>query len=658
MRLVPNSWGTTTGAEVRRTSKPLREFNPCHDPKDGRFAPKGSGDCGPGNPSDPGRNRAIYGQLVPDEQGLAFSRDEAEHAEQQIGPHRDAPDDAKDRVARTLAHALIDHEGLEALAYDPEFGGFIQRYTASSKEGPPNPESPATRQNYEQAIEKLVPDEAPDPNSAQVRADYDAYVEEGGTPSDAPDPDDHAVRDDYDTYVQDERDKADEAARDAAYSDAISEFEREGEKLVDRERSEWDDAIEALHARQADVGPSPYGDVSTHPTLSDDFERGRSPIAGRYSQDEIIEQWKNDGEDAEFLHDEEYLRHTDLQKEDFDPADALAGTEYDPADQDARDNFLSDYTSDVGGDYSDIDSFETWYEHQYGLSPSDYAEQATVKDFDEWYRENYGIYPDVWVDPTADPPTFADWYRSTYGISPKDWVADANKVRREREALAQNVASALISSWATSSSNGEMKSVALQIAAERHFGLGATYAKSLTTAGIYDRAAKFAGRHKAVLGAFLDRMHSSTQAWLTAQGIAKNGYVTLYRGWGARPTQEPGMQSIDLQHGSAVDVLLQPLSSFSSSFPTAHNFASPAGGMTPLMTMVRIPVHRILATARTGYGCLNESEFVVLGGRYPAFVMGTRYVGVSDQKHFHSIAERLLRPRGRQDPTPVRGERL
>jgi hypothetical protein len=38
MLTIPNSWG----------AEKLQEFNPCHDPKDGKFAPKGSAGCKPG----------------------------------------------------------------------------------------------------------------------------------------------------------------------------------------------------------------------------------------------------------------------------------------------------------------------------------------------------------------------------------------------------------------------------------------------------------------------------------------------------------------------------------------------------------------------------------------------------------------------------------
>ncbi len=59
--IVPNSWGAQN-----RPSRFLREFNPCHDPKDGQFAAKSSGNCGPGaglskdqEPPKPGRKVPI-----------------------------------------------------------------------------------------------------------------------------------------------------------------------------------------------------------------------------------------------------------------------------------------------------------------------------------------------------------------------------------------------------------------------------------------------------------------------------------------------------------------------------------------------------------------------------------------------------------------------
>ena len=47
----------------------------------------------------------------------------------------------------------------------------------------------------------------------------------------------------------------------------------------------------------------------------------------------------------------------------------------------------------------------------------------------------------------------------------------------------------------------------------------------------------------------------------------------------------------------------------------AKQFAGSAhAGQQPLIISATFPISRIIGTARTGYGCLNENEFVVLNG--------------------------------------------
>lgn len=64
-----------------------------------------------------------------------------------------------------------------------------------------------------------------------------------------------------------------------------------------------------------------------------------------------------------------------------------------------------------------------------------------------------------------------------------------------------------------------------------------------------------------------------------------------------------------------VDLTAQPLSSWSSSYSTARGF----GDVT---FSQRVPVANIWSTAVTGAGCLNEHEYVVIGGKGKARIVG------------------------------------
>ena len=80
------------------------------------------------------------------------------------------------------------------------------------------------------------------------------------------------------------------------------------------------------------------------------------------------------------------------------------------------------------------------------------------------------------------------------------------------------------------------------------------------------------------------------------------------------------------QSGKA-EMLLQPISSFSTSYEVAKQFASSSHKSMIIVSV--IPVEHILSTARTGFGCLSEAEVTVLAHkldghflRYPQGVIG------------------------------------
>lgn len=108
------------------------------------------------------------------------------------------------------------------------------------------------------------------------------------------------------------------------------------------------------------------------------------------------------------------------------------------------------------------------------------------------------------------------------------------------------------------------------------------------------------------LRAFHRAQYESTQEWLRERGISK---VFAFRGLKevprALPVAENGFRKAAIP--------MQPVSSFSSNFYTAHGFATEDGGAGALLA-AEIPAGRILSTARTGFGSLGELEITVLSG--------------------------------------------
>lgn len=99
---------------------------------------------------------------------------------------------------------------------------------------------------------------------------------------------------------------------------------------------------------------------------------------------------------------------------------------------------------------------------------------------------------------------------------------------------------------------------------------------------------------------FLETMYNETQKDFASQGIT---HVTLYRG--ANLTSDATHK---YRLGTTVNLESNVLESWSADPKIASSF-----GMTVFKTTV--PVDRILSTAKTGFGCLNEKEFVVIGGK-------------------------------------------
>lgn len=176
--------------------------------------------------------------------------------------------------------------------------------------------------------------------------------------------------------------------------------------------------------------------------------------------------------------------------------------------------------------------------------------------------------------------------------------------------LPREVAQELVDQWASTSGDHDAEAVAFQLVAEKHFKLPPSTATSWgDDPPTLERAQGIAARHDKVYRTALDHMYRATQRDLAAKGLTE---VTLYRGMGARDFAAVGLT------GEAVGssrLTLQPLSSFSTSAIQAGYFSTQGSNEVATLTAVRVPAARIFSTARTGIGCLNEGEFVLLGGR-------------------------------------------
>lgn len=97
---------------------------------------------------------------------------------------------------------------------------------------------------------------------------------------------------------------------------------------------------------------------------------------------------------------------------------------------------------------------------------------------------------------------------------------------------------------------------------------------------------------------FLKAMYEQTQADLKNRGVTE---ITLYRGIDLNSTSM-------FKPGEAIKLESNALESWSASPKVARSFGN-------LVIKAVVPADKILSTARTGFGCLNEAEFLIIGGK-------------------------------------------
>jgi hypothetical protein len=110
----------------------------------------------------------------------------------------------------------------------------------------------------------------------------------------------------------------------------------------------------------------------------------------------------------------------------------------------------------------------------------------------------------------------------------------------------------------------------------------------------------------------LKGMYDHTQRELERAGFGPNDPITLYRGFAAAPSDFRG------ERGQTVPILTNVMSSWSVAIEPTRSFASGEmgerrGGDISYSVRSTIPRWRIIGSARTGFGCLTEGEFIVLG---------------------------------------------
>ena len=163
--------------------------------------------------------------------------------------------------------------------------------------------------------------------------------------------------------------------------------------------------------------------------------------------------------------------------------------------------------------------------------------------------------------------------------------------------------SKLVQSWAGTSNDNSTESQAIQESAKTEFGLQGTapwHTGEPMLVGSYNPVGDWNKVNGEYQQAFLRAQYDVTQEHLAAAGVSS---VTLYRGTDIVEGMNPQIGD----GGKTVELDLRPMSSFSTRRGAANGFGAN-------VISAEVPADRILSTAVTGNGCLNEQEVVVLGG--------------------------------------------
>lgn len=164
--------------------------------------------------------------------------------------------------------------------------------------------------------------------------------------------------------------------------------------------------------------------------------------------------------------------------------------------------------------------------------------------------------------------------------------------------------------WAGTSGDANPQAIAMQMAAQKEFGLTSATFKHFGESMLRDAKILFAKNGKAYQ-AFLRAQYNLTQEYFKKQGIT---HLTGYRGINFTTKNMPKKFAF----GDTAKIVnnklqLQPMSSFSTDIYQAKEFLKTGGPQ--MLIQSKVPVSRILSTCQTGFGCKTEAEFVLLGGK-------------------------------------------
>ena len=208
---------------------------------------------------------------------------------------------------------------------------------------------------------------------------------------------------------------------------------------------------------------------------------------------------------------------------------------------------------------------------------------------------------DVYSDEEWDKIT--DWYTDGIDI---DRRKDATYIKEtiadelaERSGLEYDKVDQMVRQWASSSNDNDPEALHMQERASKMFGTDLSdwqkqKIKDLTGTSSFTDAE---------VDKFLKAMYDNTQDQFRAAGIDK---VKLLRGMDLDDNDLMRLRAAGTKEGSTITMKQNVMESWSLNEQTAGDFGN-------MVIETDVPIDRIISNARTGFGCLDEYEFIVLG---------------------------------------------
>lgn len=169
-----------------------------------------------------------------------------------------------------------------------------------------------------------------------------------------------------------------------------------------------------------------------------------------------------------------------------------------------------------------------------------------------------------------------------------------------------------ISIWAHTSNDENAYALQMQRAAADEFGLELSEWQSNKINTISDSVPAWVG---ATMDAneqrlFMRTMYANTQANFAEHGFGANDTITLYRGFN---TTEKNASGFEFETRELVPHLGQVVNWEGNAIESWSSSKSVAGNFGKNMIAMEVPIRNIIGSCVTGFGCLNEAEFVVFG---------------------------------------------